>query len=117
MWGCKMLPSKQLYLGYICLRGTRAKKVGNPCLNYKQWLLALEFSDCQYSPKNIHSHLPKWPFSEKCKTRRADNRQTVLLGLARHTDIGQTVLLGLARHTDIGQTVLRGLASLNSCEY
>ena len=57
------------------------------------------FGQCEY--------LPKWPFSEICKTR-----QTVYRVLARLADIRQTVLQRLARLANIRQAVYRVLARL-----
>ncbi len=72
----------------------------------KQWLLAGEFSEFQYSRKTRRFL--------KCArlARLADIRQAVLRGLARLADIRQVVLRGLARLADIHQAVLRGLARL-----
>ncbi len=76
----------------------------------KQWQLAREFSECEYSPKR--------PFSEICETRQTrDIRRAVLRVLARLANIRQTVLRGLARLADIRQAVLCGLARLAKGEF
>ena len=76
----------------------------------KQWLLAREFSECEYSPKR--------PFSEIRETRQTrDICRAVLRVLARLADIRQTVLRRLARLADIRQAMLRGLARLAKGEF
>ncbi len=77
----------------------------------KQWLLAGEFSEFEYSRETRRFM--------KCVrlARLADIRQAVLRGLARLADIRQVVLRGLARLADIRQAVLRGLARLAKGEF
>ena len=85
-------------------------KVFSISILIKQWLLAGEFGEFEYSPKR--------PFSEICETRQTRHiRQDVLRVLARLADIRQTVLRGLARLTNIRQAVLRGLARLAKGEF
>jgi hypothetical protein len=80
----------------------------------KQWPLASEFSEFEYSPEIHHFWrirvLAKMAFFWKC-ARLADIRRPGLLGLARLADICQPGLLGLARLANICQPGLLGLAS------
>ncbi len=88
------------------------------CIITKQWLLAGEFSEFEYSCETRRFWrvrvLAKICRFLKCArlARLAEIRQAVLRGLARLADIRQVVLRGLARLADIRQVVLHGLARL-----
>ena len=77
----------------------------------KQWLLAGEFSEFEYSRETRRFR--------KCVglARLADIRQAVSRRLARLADIRRAVSRGLARLADIRQAVLRGLARLAKGEF
>jgi hypothetical protein len=95
----------------------------------KQWPLASEFSEFEYSPKMailaenspfLASASPRqnghfWKYARLA--RLADIRQTLYRGLARLADIHQAIYRVLARLADIRQTILRGLARLTKGEF
>ncbi len=100
-------------------------RVQNDRLLFKQWLLAGEFSEFEYSRKTrrfwrvrvLSKTAVFGNVSDSPDARLADIRQAVLRGLARLADIRQVVLLGLARLANIRQAVLRGLARLAKGEF
>ncbi len=79
------------------------------CALLKQWLLAGEFSEFEYSRETRR-------FLASASTRQ-NGRFQKYARLARLADIRQVVLRGLARLADICQAVLRGLAWLAKGEF
>jgi hypothetical protein len=73
----------------------------------KQWPLAGEFVEFEYSPK--------WSFWKIGQTRYI--RQPVLAGLDTFADIRQSVLVGLDTFADIRQPSLLGLARLAKAKF